>query len=45
MRVDLLRASQKSVFLNTQPMSLAQRKQIAQNMGHSLGVNLQYSKI
>ena len=41
--VDLLRASQ-STYLDTQQISLAQRKQIAQNMGHSLGTNLQYSK-
>ena len=41
--VDLIRSS-KSTYLDTQPISLAQRKQIAQDMGHSLLVNLQYSK-
>ena len=41
--VDLLRASQ-STYLDTQKISLAQRKQIAQNMGHSVITNMQYSK-
>ena len=38
---DILRASQ-STCLDTQLLSLAQRKQIAQNMGHRLFTNLQY---
>jgi len=40
--VDLIRAS-KSTHLDNQNISLAQRKQIAQDMGHSLLTNLQYS--
>jgi hypothetical protein len=39
----LIRAS-KSTYNDTIPMSLAERKQIAQQMGHSLSTNLQYSK-
>jgi hypothetical protein len=30
--------------LDTQPISLAERKKIAQQMGHSLATNIQYSK-
>jgi hypothetical protein len=41
--VDLIRTS-KSTYLDTQAISLAERKQIAQQMGHSLLVNMQYSK-
>jgi hypothetical protein len=41
--VDLIRSS-KSTYLDTQPISLGERKEIAQKMGHSLLVNLQYSK-
>ena len=40
--VDLIRSS-KSTYLDTQPISLAQRKQIALEMGHSLMTNMQYS--
>ena len=43
MSVDILRASQ-STCLDTQLLSLAQCKQIAQNMGHQLSTHLQYSK-
>ena len=41
--VNLIRAS-KSTYLDSQPISLGERKQIAQQMGHSLSTNLQYSK-
>ncbi len=41
--VNLIKAS-KSTYIDTQPMSLAERKKKAQQMGHSLLVNLQYSK-
>jgi hypothetical protein len=41
--VNLIRAS-KSTHLDSQTISLAERKQIAQQMGHSLSTNLQYSK-
>ena len=41
--VDLIRTS-KSTYLDNQPISLAERKKIASNMGHSLLVNMQYSK-
>ena len=41
--VNLIRASE-STHLDTQPISLAERKQIAQQMGHSLSTNMQYSK-
>jgi hypothetical protein len=41
--VDLIRSS-KSTYLDTQPISLGERKEIAQKMGHSLLVNMQYSK-
>ncbi len=41
--VNLIRAS-KSTHIDTQPISLAERKKIAQQMGHSLLVNMQYSK-
>jgi hypothetical protein len=41
--VNLIRAS-KSTHLDNQAISLAERKQIAQQMGHSLSTNLQYSK-
>ena len=41
--VDLLRTSQ-STYLDNQPISLAQRKEIAQQMGHQLTTHLQYSK-
>ena len=41
--MNLIRAS-KSTHLDSQPISLGERKQIAQEMGHSLTTNLQYSK-
>jgi hypothetical protein len=41
--VNLIRAS-KSTYNDTIPMSLAERKQIAQQMGHSLSTHMQYSK-
>ena len=41
--VNLIRAS-KSTYLDTQPISLGERKEISQQMGHSLTTNLQYSK-
>jgi hypothetical protein len=41
--VNLIRAS-KSTHLDTQAISLGERKQIAQQMGHSLSTNMQYSK-
>jgi hypothetical protein len=41
--VNLIRAS-KATYLDSQPISLGERKQISQQMGHSLGTNLQYSK-
>jgi hypothetical protein len=41
--VDLIRTS-KSTYLDTQSISLAERKQIAQQMGHQLTTHLQYSK-
>jgi hypothetical protein len=41
--VNLIRAS-KSTHLDTQAISLAERKQISQQMGHSLTTNMQYSK-
>ena len=41
--VDLLRASY-STWLDTQNISLAERRKIAYMMGHSLEVHLQYSK-
>jgi hypothetical protein len=41
--VNLIRAS-KSTYNDTIPMSLAERKQIAQQMGHSLATHMQYSK-
>ena len=37
--VDLIRAS-KSTYLDNQAISLAERKQIAQQMGHSLTTNM-----
>ena len=41
--VNLIRAS-KSTHLDNQAISLAERKQISQQMGHSLTTNMQYSK-
>ena len=41
--VNLIRAS-KSTHLDNQTISLAERKQISQQMGHSLTTNMQYSK-
>ena len=41
--VNLIRAS-KATYLDTQAMSVAERKQISQQMGHSLSTNMQYSK-
>jgi hypothetical protein len=41
--VNLIRAS-KSTHLDNQAISLAERKQISQQMGHSLHTNMQYSK-
>ena len=41
--VNLIRSS-KSTHLDDQAISLGERKQIAQQMGHSLHTNMQYSK-
>ncbi len=41
--VNLIRDSE-STHLDAQPISLAERKKIAQQMGHSLATNMQYSK-
>jgi hypothetical protein len=41
--VNIIRAS-KSTHLDNQTISLAERKQIAQDMGHQLTTHLQYSK-
>ena len=41
--VNLIRAS-KSTHLDNQSISLAERKQISQQMAHSLHTNMQYSK-
>lgn len=41
--VNLIRAS-KSTHVDDQAISLGERKQIAQQMGHSLHTNMQYSK-
>ena len=41
--VNLIRAS-KATYLDSQPISLGERKQISQQMGHSLHTNMQYSK-
>ena len=42
--VDLIRTS-KSTHLDTQNISLAERKKVAQEMGHSVLTNFQYSKL
>jgi hypothetical protein len=42
-RLNLIRAS-KSTYNDTQPMSLAERKKISQQMGHALSTHIQYSK-
>ena len=41
--VNLIRTS-KSTHLDKQAISLAERKQVSQQMGHSLHTNMQYSK-
>ncbi len=41
--VHLIRAS-KSIYNDTVPKSLAERKQIPQQIGHSLSTHMQYSK-